>query len=152
MKKRSPITRAILALSRLSWRPVFHRTLDNPTAPGGKVDMWLMVDDDTGDGIVSIGVPPGRADIPAYIADCCMKPWMTIPDDGGKAMTDLAIKFNRAVGESRDADGAVDAQDVTIACMTIIEAYLTDVPARARVEMVNNISARLQALREGTSA
>lgn len=152
MKKRK-INKFIARLARLTWRPQFHRTLDNPTAPGGKVDMWLMVNDDTGEGIVSIGCPPNRPDIPAYIADCCMNPWMTVPDDGGESMTTLAIMFNEAIkkhfGEGNGDDCAVDAKEVAIACMTIFTGYLQDVPDHARIELVNNISAQLQPLREG---
>jgi hypothetical protein len=148
MKKRNPITRAILALSRLQWRPVFHGNVDNPSVPGGLVAMWLIVNDDTGEGVVSVGCPPERPDIPAYIADCCTNPWMAVPDDG-KSMTGLAIEFNRTITRYFAADGMADAQDITIACMTIVEAYLADVPARSRVELVNNISARLQHLRDG---
>lgn len=149
MKKRSPITRAILALSRLQWRPVFHRNVDNPSVPGAKVAMWLIVDDNTGEGIVSIGCPPDRPDIPAYIADCCAHPWMTRADDDGKSMTALAIKFNRVIMEHFGKDGMADAKDITLACMTIVEGYLTDVPTYSRVELVNNISVRLQVLRDG---
>lgn len=58
------------ALRKLRWKAKFHKTLHNPTAPG-PVDMYLMVDDETGEGIVSVGVPQGRNDIAEYIAKCC---------------------------------------------------------------------------------
>lgn len=141
------INKMVAKLARLSWRPVFWKAIDNPSAPGGKVDMWLMVDDDTGDGIVSIGCPINRPDIPAYIADCCMNPWMAVPDDEGKSMTELAVRFNRAIAEHFKDEGFADAKEITVASLTIIEGYLADVPAAARIELVNNISARLQALR-----
>ncbi|MCK1577884.1 hypothetical protein [Bradyrhizobium sp. 174] len=152
MKKRT-FNKLIAKLARMKWRPVFHRTLDNPSAPGGRVDMWLIVDDDTGDGIVSVGCPPDRPDIPAYIADCCMNPWMTVPDDGGASMADLAVILNEGIkqhfGEGCGDDFAVDAHEVALACMTILVGYLTGVPDRARLDLVNSISARLQPLREG---
>lgn len=142
--------RLIAKLAWLNWRPVFHRRLDNPSAPGGKVDMWLMVDDDSGEGIVSIGCPPNRPDIPAYTADCCMNPWMAVPDDGA-SMIELAVKFNQTIiqhyGEGNDA--ACDAKEIAIACKTVLAAYVKEVPEKSRVELVNSISARLQPLREG---
>ena len=149
MKKRK-INKLIARLARMVWRPQFHRTLDNPTVPGGKVDMWLMVDDETGEGIVSIGCPPGRPDIPAYIAECCMNPWMTVPDDGA-SMVELAVKFNRTIIQhyGEDNEAACDAREIALACMTVLAAYVMEVPEKSRVELVNSISARLQPLREG---
>jgi hypothetical protein len=44
------ITDAILALARMNWKPTFWKTLDNASAPGGKIDMYLMVDDESGEG------------------------------------------------------------------------------------------------------
>ncbi|MEY9520318.1 hypothetical protein ABIF70_001459 [Bradyrhizobium japonicum] len=121
--RRRKFNRLIAKLARLTWRPIFHRTLDNPSAPGGKVDMWLMVEDETGEGIVSIGCPPNRPDIPAYIADCCMNPWMMVPDDGA-SMIDLAVKFNRTIIQhyGEDNEAACDAKEIAIACMTVLAA------------------------------
>lgn len=58
------------ALRRLRWKAQFWRTLHNPSAPG-PVDMYLIVNDETGEGIVSVGVPHGRRDLAEYIAKCC---------------------------------------------------------------------------------
>lgn len=136
----------IVKLARLPWRPEFWKTVDNPSAPGGKIDMYLIINDDSGEGIVSVGTPAGRPDIAVYIADCCANPWMARPDDG-KSLSDLAALFNRAIKQHFAKDGMVDAQEVTNAAMTVIEAYLTDVPARARIELVNTISAHFSRLR-----
>ena len=58
--------------SDMQWKAVFHKTIHNTSAPGdGRVDMYVMVDDETGEGIVSVGVPHGRKDIAQYIASRC---------------------------------------------------------------------------------
>lgn len=59
------------ALKLMRWQPRFHGPVHNVTAPGGWVDMWAMVDSETGETIVSVGVPTGRSDIAGYIAACC---------------------------------------------------------------------------------
>lgn len=152
MRKRK-INRLIARLARLTWRPIFHKTIDNPSAPGGKVDMWLMVDDDSGEGIVSIGCPPNRPDIPAYIAECCMNPWMAVHDDGGASVLELAVIFNEGIKKHfGEDDAACDAREIAVACMTILADYVAEVPEKARIELVNSISARLQPLREGRIA
>lgn len=43
------------------------KTVNNPNAPDGKVDMYLLYEDTTGEGIISIGVPHGRDDIAQFI-------------------------------------------------------------------------------------
>ena len=58
------------SLRRLRWKAQFWKTLNNPTAPG-PIDMYLIVDDDTGEGIISLGVPHGRGDIADYVVKCC---------------------------------------------------------------------------------
>lgn len=47
------------------WEPEFVKTLDNH---GAKVDMWFMRDDETGETIISVGVPHGDQDTPYKIA------------------------------------------------------------------------------------
>jgi hypothetical protein len=66
-------------LRLMKWRATYHGEVPNKTAPGGAVDMWLLVDDETGDSIVSLGVPKGRSDIAGYIVMCCGNPvrWVT---------------------------------------------------------------------------
>lgn len=66
-------------LRLMKWSPKFHGTLQNPSAPSGKVDMWELTDDRTGETLVTVSVPHGRSDIAAYIAACCGNPvrWVT---------------------------------------------------------------------------
>src|SRR5580698_8482310 len=47
----------------------FWKTLDNPSAPGAKVDMYLLHDDKTGEGIVSVGVPHGDKETASLICN-----------------------------------------------------------------------------------
>lgn len=47
----------------------FHRTITN--VEGNLIDMYLLVDDRDGEGIVSIGVPHKRDDIIKFIVRSC---------------------------------------------------------------------------------
>lgn len=71
MTDREETQQTIDALKLMQWAPRYHGWVDNPTAPGGGVDMWGMVDGETGETIVSVGVPKGRSDIVGYISACC---------------------------------------------------------------------------------
>lgn len=48
-------------LHTMKFAATFHKTMFN--AEGNKIDMYLLHDDESGDGLVSIGVPHGREDI-----------------------------------------------------------------------------------------
>lgn len=48
----------------------FHKTLRNPTVPGGAVDMWEMASED-GETILSVAVVHGRMDLPRRMATAC---------------------------------------------------------------------------------
>lgn len=80
--------RTIDDLRLLKWQPRYHGAIQNPTAPGGIVDMWALTDPESGDVLVTVGVPKGRSDIAGYIAACCGNPtrWVTdtrdLRDDG----------------------------------------------------------------------
>lgn len=94
-------------LRQMRWAPKYHGEVPNESAPDGKVDMWILVDDETGDGIVTIGLPPGRSDIAGYIAACCGNPvrWVTSmwrPDpqrDGLDDPEDVLGKQTREIGD-----------------------------------------------------
>lgn len=47
----------------------FWKTLNNPD---GKVDMYLLNDNKTGNGLVSFAVPEGRKDIAEFIFKSCV--------------------------------------------------------------------------------
>jgi hypothetical protein len=47
----------------------FWKTINNPSA--GKVDMYLLNDDETGEGLISVGVPHGRKDIAEFVLKSC---------------------------------------------------------------------------------
>jgi hypothetical protein len=47
--------RTLRELRAMKWSAKFHGVMKNASAPGGKVDMWLLVDDQSGEGIVSLG-------------------------------------------------------------------------------------------------
>jgi hypothetical protein len=66
-------------LRMMRWVPQYHGPCPNETVTGGVVDMWLLVDDEKGEGIISIAVPKGRSDIAGYVAACCGNPvrWVT---------------------------------------------------------------------------
>lgn len=48
----------------------FHKTLRNPTVPGGAVDMWEMASED-GETILSVAVVHGRMELPRQMATAC---------------------------------------------------------------------------------
>ena len=48
----------------------FWKTIDNSTA--GKIDMYLLNDDETGEGLISFGVPHGRKDIAQFLFKSCV--------------------------------------------------------------------------------
>lgn len=47
----------------------FWKTLVN--ADGNKIDMYLLNDDKTGEGLVSFGVPHGHDTIAKFVVKCC---------------------------------------------------------------------------------
>lgn len=51
------------------WEPIFHGTLANPAAPGGKVDMYLVVDTPTGEGMITIAVPHCDTETAQFVCD-----------------------------------------------------------------------------------
>jgi hypothetical protein len=71
--------KTIEQLRLLRWEPKYHGPVKNDSVPGGIVDMWILVDSETGESIVSLGVPKGRSDIAGFIAACCGNPmrWVT---------------------------------------------------------------------------
>lgn len=51
--------------------PAYHKSIANPNAPGGKVDMYLIHDSENGAGLITLAVPHGRADIALFVAEAC---------------------------------------------------------------------------------
>ena len=51
------------------WIPKFWKTIPNETAPDGKVDAYLVVDDETGVGMISLAVPFGDKETPIKVCD-----------------------------------------------------------------------------------
>jgi hypothetical protein len=52
------------------WAITFHKTFER--ADGIMIDMYLLHDDETGEGIVSIGVPHRRDDIAKFMLRSCI--------------------------------------------------------------------------------
>lgn len=140
----TPEEKALLRqISRKPWTAKFHKTIPNETAPGGAVDMYILLDDDNGDQLVSIAVPTGQGYIANWIAGCCAKPWFIEHQADGKAMTEIAIAFNRALKPFIGKDGNLDGRDVAIAAMTIMSAYVSELPKYARDELTNRLLVNL---------
>lgn len=134
------------AVRRLPWTAIFWKTLDNPTVPGGKVDMYLLIDDETGIGIVGLSVPHGDGWLAEYVAAACRAPYFArcagLPNAG-----DMAVAWNRTLPQFFAPDGTIDARDVHAAAMTMIEGYVEALPKHTRQELIDNTMARLNALR-----
>jgi len=126
------------AIKALPWAARFHGTVENPTVKGGKIDMYLLVDDDTGEGLVSLGVPHKQGVIADWIAGCCADPWF-IKQPEFADVPDMAVALNRALKPFVDADGGVDGYSVCVAALSVFEAYMTALPKRARTELVHKI-------------
>ena len=103
-------------IRKLPWTAIFHKTIDNPIVPGGKVDAYILIDDDSGEGIVSVGVPHGQRWFAEYIASCCADPHFVRHRPYGD--TAIAIAFNRALGPFI-ANGEIDGREVVIAATAI---------------------------------
>lgn len=56
-------------LKTCKWAATFHKTINR--SDGKVVDMWLIHDDESGEGIVSIAVPHGRKDIVEFVVRSC---------------------------------------------------------------------------------
>lgn len=56
-------------LKTCKWALSFHKTIER--ADGLVVDMWMLHDDETGEGIVSLAVPHGRDDIAQFVLRSC---------------------------------------------------------------------------------
>lgn len=145
--KMTPEEKALLReFARKPWTAKFHKSVPNETAPGGAVDMYILLDDDTGEQMVSIAVPTGQGHIASWIAGCCARPWFIEHQDDGKVMTEIAIAFNRALRPFIDKDGTLDGRDVAIAAMTIVSSYVADLPKYARDELTNRLLVGLNEL------
>jgi hypothetical protein len=70
----NPDREKLEAIRAMCWRPKFVQEVKNRTTSGDAVDLWFMVEDETGEPIVSLGVPRGRSDIAGYVAACCGNP------------------------------------------------------------------------------
>lgn len=68
--------RTLDELRLLRWAPKYFGPVETED---GVADMWLLVDDQSGGTIVSLGVPLGRSDLAGYVAACCGNPtrWVT---------------------------------------------------------------------------
>jgi hypothetical protein len=133
------------AIKSMPWSARFHRTLDNPTAPGGKIDMYLLVDDETGEGLVSVPVPHGQGFIAEWIAGCCADPWFIRRHEFAE-MPDMAQAMNRGLAPFVK-DGELDGYSASVAALTIFEAYMTALPKHARNDLANRLLSQVNRLR-----
>jgi len=125
--------------SRRPWQAKFHKSVENKTAPDGLVDMYILLDDTTGDQMVSIAVPHRCGYIAEWIANCCARPWFIDQRSEGDDMADIAVAFNRALKPFVDKDGQLDGRNVAIAAMSIMCGYVSDLPKHARDELANRL-------------
>jgi hypothetical protein len=130
----------------LPWAAQFHRTIDNPNAPGGKVDMYLLVDEESGEGLVSVATPHKQGFIAQWIAACCANPWFIRHPDAAE-MTGMCVAMNRALAAFVE-NGEINGFSASIAAMSLFQAYLTELPKPARVELVNRLREQIDRLIE----
>jgi hypothetical protein len=101
--------------------------------------MYILLDDDSGEQMVSIAVPTGHGALANWIAACCARPWFVEHTHDGKMLTEMAIAFNKSLAPFKDGNGQLDGRDVAIAAMTILTGYVTDLPKYARDEITNRL-------------
>lgn len=130
----------------LPWIAQFHKTLDNPTVPGGKVDMYMLMDDDTGESIVGLSVPHGQRWIAEYVAGCCADPYFVRAGKHGE--TAMARAFNSAIQPFFAKNGTVDGREVMVAAMVMVEAYVGAMPKRSRQDLIDNAIKMLRVVRD----
>jgi hypothetical protein len=123
-------------VSRRPWQAQYHGTVPNETALGGAVEMFILNDDESGEQLVSIAVPLGCGYLAEWIAGCCARPWFVKPDDPGKRMVDIATAFDRALKPFFGSDGMIDGREVALAAITIMQAYIGDLPKASRAELI----------------
>jgi hypothetical protein len=133
---------ALATIRRIRWSAQFHKTLDNPSVPGGKVDMYILIDDETGDSLVSLAVPHGWRWLAEYVCMACHSPWELRPREID-ADAKMAVAMNRAIKPFVDADDRIDARDVAVAAGIILTGYLSDLALDQRREIIPGIIARL---------
>lgn len=131
--------RILRDFSRKPWIAKFHKSVPNATAPGGMVDMYILLDDDSGDQMISIAVPHEQGMLASWIAACCARPWFVEHTHDGKVLGEMAVAFNRALKPFMDENGDLDGRDVAIAAMSIMSAYVSDLPKYARDEISNRL-------------
>jgi hypothetical protein len=129
----------------LLWQTIFHKTVDNPLAPGGKIDMYILIDDDTGENLVSLGVPHGQRWLAEYVALCCADPFFV---RGRDIAGDLAAEFNRCLKPRMGKDDTIDAREVHAAAMAIVQGYVGAMPKRSRQELIDSTIKILRQMRE----
>lgn len=136
---------ALATIRRIRWSAQFHKTLDSPTVPGGKVDMYILIDDDTGDSLVSLAVPHGWRWLAEYVCLACHSPWELRPRDLD-ADVKMAVAMNNALRPFFDADQRADARDIAVAATSILTAYLPGLALDQRRELVPRLIAQLSEL------
>lgn len=133
-------------IRKMPWSAHFHKTMENQTVPGGKIDMYLLVDDDSGEEIVALSVPHGRGWIAEYVAGCCADPYFVRENIAvaGK----ISVAWARALKPFIDKDGCLDARDVHAAAMAMIEGYVGNMPRHSRQPLIDRTIAMLGRIRE----
>jgi len=142
--------KVLAEFSRRPWQAKFHGIVPNATAPGGAVEMFILLDDATGEQMVSIAVPRGHGYIADWIAGCCARPWFVREQAEGETMTAIAIALNRALKPFFGADGMIDGRDVALAAITIMTGYIGDLPKDARDELTQRLITGLKDLTQET--
>lgn len=140
--------RRVDQVRKLPWVAVFLQSFQSPIDPADTVDMYSLLDGDTGVSIANLGVISGEdgAALAHYIAACCADPYFVrlknVMD------TKLAVAFNEAVLKfAGDGRGEIDGQEVAVAAMTMFCSYVEDLPDRSRFKLVDSFMKKLVQLR-----
>jgi hypothetical protein len=126
------------------WTASFHKTLVNH---GMKVDLYQLLDDDSGEQLIYLSVPHGEfgCAVANYVAESCRNPWFARMRPYGQ--TDIAVAFNRALAPFKDKDGMIDTREVFVAAIAVLDGYLGALPKRSRIELIESAIAQLMDIR-----
>lgn len=144
---RQDMQRELDRIRKLPWTAQFVKTVTNDSVPGGKIDMYILLDDDTGETMITMGVPHGHGLLAEYVAGCCSDPYFVRTRDVHD--TAIAGALNRALKSFFGPDGHIDRQEVHAAAITLIEAYVGQMPKRSRQELIDNTIGILSRIRNG---
>jgi len=80
------------------------------------------------------------------------EPWFLRPPSEQRIAGNIAAAVNAAVVKFVDRDGSIDGYEVAIGCLSVMSAYIADLPPSVRKEIAANTHTAIDSLFEAGSA